>query len=489
MIERQPTEEEETSLLEIPATKMESDQIPFRDLKTKQIWRIAKEIFISALPLILTFEAPMITGLINIYFLRQYDNGALVGGYGLGLHWNSIFLLSITLSVNQGLSVLVSSAYGAKNYEACSLYLQRGFLVLLIFLGPCLTILYFSEPLMVAIGIRPELAKYAGTLTVYYLPSLFLYANFDMLKSFVTAHTDFYPVLYIHAGSLMLHPLWAWLFIDHFRLEIMGVGLARFCEEVFNLTAIYIYIKRSELFNDTFRPFTRKSVEWEPFKDQFKFTVSLGSINFFEYFYFEIMSLLGGTFTLKDAVANVAVHDTCVLAFIFYLGLSATSMIYVSKHLGEKLPNKARNYGIIAGIIIAAVACFFVLLLVSFMTPWEHFWSDSPAIQQYIRKMFILFLFTVLPADGINAALLGILKGCGRQMNASISLFICYYGIAGPLGIYLAYFKDFNIYGLWIGFAIADVVLVVMYFIQVEMLDWKKLVAETEERIERANAG
>jgi multidrug resistance protein, MATE family len=480
--------EEETPFIELEAVKLESDQIPFKNLSTKQIWKIAKEIFINALPLILTFEAPMITGLINIYFLRQYDSGALVGGYGLGLHWNSIFLLSITLSVNQGLSVLISSAYGAKNYDACAVYLQRGFFILLIFLGPCLTLLYFSEPLMLAIGIRPELAKYAGELTIYYLPSLFLYANFDMLKSFVTAHTDFYPVLYIHAVSLTLHPFWAWLFIEHFGLEIKGVGLARFCEEVTNLTAIYIYIKRSDLFKETFKPITRKSLEWESFKDQLKFTITLGSINFFEYFYFEIMSLLGGTFTLKDAVANVAVHDTCVLAFIFYLGLSATSMIYVSKHLGEKLPNKARNYGIIAGIIIGAVALGFVLVLVSFMGPWEQFWSDSPGVQSYIRKMFILFLFTVLPADGLNAAFLGILKGCGRQKYASISLFICYYGIAGPLGLYLAYLKDYNIYGLWIGFAVADVVLVIMYFTQVEMLDWKKLVTETEERIERAIA-
>ncbi len=90
------------------------DHDPFEDLSFSKRWKMAKRIIFDSIPMILTLEAPMVTGLINIYFLRGYGNNALIGGYGLGLHWNYIFLLSVTLSLNQALAVLYSSAIGSK---------------------------------------------------------------------------------------------------------------------------------------------------------------------------------------------------------------------------------------------------------------------------------------------------------------------------------------------------------------------------------------
>ncbi len=92
---------------------LKPDHPTFENLSWSKRWKIAKKLIFDSIPMILTLEAPMVTGLINIYFLRGYGNNALIGGYGLGLHWNYIFLLSVTLSLNQALAVLVSSAFGS----------------------------------------------------------------------------------------------------------------------------------------------------------------------------------------------------------------------------------------------------------------------------------------------------------------------------------------------------------------------------------------
>jgi len=116
----------------------QTDHPPFWELPNPKKFRIGWKILKNSLPLILTFEAPMITGITNVYFLRQYNSETLIGG----LEWSHIFLLSVSMSLHQSLNILVSTAFGSKDYSLCSTYLQRGLIILLAFYIPCFFVLF-----------------------------------------------------------------------------------------------------------------------------------------------------------------------------------------------------------------------------------------------------------------------------------------------------------------------------------------------------------
>ena len=59
---------------------------------------------------------------------------------------------SIVVGLNGALETLVSQAYGAKNYDQCGVYLNRGRIVLLITFSLVFIILSHTEVILVAIN-------------------------------------------------------------------------------------------------------------------------------------------------------------------------------------------------------------------------------------------------------------------------------------------------------------------------------------------------
>lgn len=94
---------------------------------------------------------------------------------------------------------------------------------------------------MLAIGMDKEIAFFAGEMNRPYILGAILYSVFDMFKAYVSAHKEFTPVFQIHMFSMIIHPFWAWLFIIHWRLGLVGAALARAAEEATNLTLMLVF--------------------------------------------------------------------------------------------------------------------------------------------------------------------------------------------------------------------------------------------------------
>ena len=66
----------------------------------------------------------------------------------------------------------------------------------------------------------------------------------------------------------------------------------------------------------------------------------------------------------------------------------------------------------------------------------------------------------------------GIIKGIGRQLYAAFYSLACYYIIGLPLALALAFKYDKGIYGLWLGFTVACVILDVGLLLIIELSNW-----------------
>lgn len=139
---------------------------------------------------------------------------------------------------------------------------------------------------MIMLGMNPEIARYAGEMNRPYLAAAALYSYFDLFKVYITSHRVFAPILYIHALTVLIHPLWAWLFIEKLHLGLNGVALARLLEEVINLAillAIYLTNSTVGLSRGTFE---RSCLKFKYVIKQAYYSIKVGVIQLIDTSYF-----------------------------------------------------------------------------------------------------------------------------------------------------------------------------------------------------------
>lgn len=83
--------------------------------------------------------------------------------------------------------------------------------------------------------------------------------------------------------------------------------------------------------------------------------------------------------------------------------------------------------------------------------------------------------------DGISAVTGGVLRGQGRQSISGWTNLALYYGVALPLGLYLAFNKGMKLFGIWIGivFALFFVCLLQIFFVRIS--DWTEITRKALE--------
>ena len=88
-----------------------------------------------------------------------------------------------------------------------------------------------------------------------------------------------------------------------------------------------------------------------------------------------------------------------------------------------------------------------------------------------VMNILILYVFF----DTIHGVQSGIIRGLGLQVIGSIYTLICYWVIGLPLALYFAFGLDKGVYGLWLGFSIACIILDLGFLMIIECPNWTKL--------------
>jgi MATE family multidrug resistance protein len=94
----------------------------------------------------------MLSEVVNLLFIGQMNDPNILAGVGMGNCIQNMCGYSVVVGLNGALETLVSQAYGAKNYDQCGVYLNRGRIVLLITFTLVFIILSHTEVILVAIN-------------------------------------------------------------------------------------------------------------------------------------------------------------------------------------------------------------------------------------------------------------------------------------------------------------------------------------------------
>ena len=403
--------------------------------------------------------------------------------------------LSIIQGLNSTLETFCGQAWGAENYPAVGIALQRMLLLDAIAAG-IITILWYSStaPLLRMLGQDPLLSSQASDYLLILAPALWFAGIYEALKRYLAVQGKGNVGAVITFIGLALCPVYNYVLIFTMNLGLDGAALAVVAVEVtlaLGLLGYSIQLERFRAQEESPQRTWRGWWSWDSFSGWGLFLRhAVPSIVMIaaEWWSFELLVILSGW--LENPNLQLAVMGICLnlsaTVWSTISGLSLACSARVAAMLGAGLPHQARQTALISFSIGVFFEIFIAGFIFIFRSRVGYGFTSSKTLVEAVAKLMPVFVLS-LPGDGANCVLQGLLRGTGKQSVGALTN-MCFYWLIGlPLVYYLGFVQKLGLFGLWTGVAVLNTLLgVVMLVISFVFIDFEK---ESRKAIERGGGG
>ncbi|KAI0718352.1 MATE efflux family protein [Cerioporus squamosus] len=372
----------------------------------------------------------------------------------LGSMTASVSGFSIIQGFASTLDTMLPSAWTSSQPQLVGLWAQRMVVVMAATLVPILCIWWSSESILLFLKQEPEVARLAAVYLKWSSLGLPAYAFNSISRRYFQSQGLFAVPTRIILGVAPVNALLNYLLVwgpEPIRLGFIGAPIATAIS--FNLISIL-----SVIYGVFFVPKTA----WHPLS--MRCFTSLGVLVQLglsgvgqvasEWWSWELVGLaasqLGPTALATQSVLLVSASTTYQAPF----ALSVASSVRIGNLLGEenaKRASVATKCAILMSLVISAV---WSTMFMVFRTKWAHLFNDDPDVVSLVASILpLVALFQVF--DGLSAITAGILRAVGKQFTGALLNLSAYYVVGIPFGIWLAFWRDMKLHGLWVGLTVS----------------------------------
>lgn len=469
-------------LIEEPDTEND-DNLPLLSLNSAQILSGLKILMNAVLPNIAGIVSTALVGITFMHFIGHLNRPVLLAAIGLGQTWANAFGIVILISLNGGFVTLAAQAFGAGKHRLLGIFYQKCLVIYAILVIPLGIFLFFSDSLMIALGIEEEVARLAGKFLRCSLPAFLAQAFYDCTKNLLVAQNIFYYQASIQIFTCILNIFWCQIFVVYFDLDLVGVALSKVITEFLNAVLLIVVIKKFDLSKEAWIPWSPEALE-DVF-NFFKEISTIGSSIYLEWIAFESTIIIVGL--LKDNVilaAHASVFNYTFFYYTFPVGLSIAMTTYVGNSVGEGKQYKAQKFALLGAIISFFIAFVGTLFGTVFCKEIALFFTPEPAVSAVLSNLVFYYAICTF-GDTFIAVLPNILKPLNKQDIVMKYFIFTYYGIGIPTSYFLGIVFGFGIDGVWIGMGLEIHLMVCLMLWQLWLLDWKKEIKEIRKGLEK----
>ncbi|KZF23386.1 MATE efflux family protein [Xylona heveae TC161] len=480
---------EDSSLIKVPSVSYGSVKITHAENPveaeivagtTSTTWRIeAQFLAMHARPLILTgllqFSL-MASSLFTVSRLGTLELGAA----SLGNSVATVTGYVVYQGLATGLDTLCSQAYGSGRKTIVGLHMQRMICFLLLATIPIVALWTFSSPFLATIVPDPEQVQ----LTNKYLRILAIgapfFALFEAGKRFLQAQGLFSAMFYVLVICAPLNGMLSWLFVWKFKWGFLGAPLAIVATQTMLplcLLLYVIFIKGRECWGGFDRSAFHK---WGP---MVKLSLPGLVTMLGEWFVYLFVTLLSSRFSPDHLAAQSIVSTAYSICFQGAFCLAIVGTTRTANLVGSGLPESAKlasKVALVASLVAGTIIC---LLVTIFRRQIPRMLTDDETVIQLAAN--------ILPICGINmigdafvTTCNGVMRAAGRQHVSGILTLIAYYMICLPIAFGLGFGSNLNLQGLWLGFSVAYAFMVIVEYLYIREMNWKRVIEEALERIQ-----
>ena len=321
---------------------------------------------------------------------------------------------------------------------------------------------WFSEPILLAAGQKPEVASLAGLFLriagLGMIPALLVM----VLKSYLAALERTQVVLWVTVSAVGLNALLCYpLVFGRWGLPEMGVAgsaLATLLIQVLSLIVIALYaallpdLRRFHLFQRFWRP------DWHAMAQVFRLGAPIGLTGLAESGLFQATALMMGWIgTVQLAAHGIAMQVTAI-GFMVHVGLSNAATVRTGRFAGAGEWGDLRRGAAVAIAISAVVGIMQIVLYLSFAEPIVSLFIDLNSVEapQILAFGGVLLVYAAAfqMMDAGQVLALGLLRGVQDTAVPMAIAAVAYWLIGVPAAWYLAFRAGWGGAGLWMGLVI-----------------------------------
>lgn len=417
----------------------------------RSIWRLG-------LPLIGGHMAGMLVGMTDTLMLGWYSVDALAAVVLASTLFFVIFIMGSGFAF--GLMPMVAEAHAQDDEVAIRRVTRMGMWLSIIYSLLMLPLLWFSGPVLVAIGQDPDLAAsaqvYLRVMGIGLIPAILIMVFKSYLAALEHTRVVFWVTVAAAATNAAVNYVLIFGRFGFPELGVLGAATASLSVHVVSIigVAAYAVVKLPEhtLFSRFWKP------DWEAFAKVFRIGLPIGFTQLAEVGLFAVSAMMMGWIGKVPLAAHGIVINLAGMAFMMHLGLSNAATIRAGNAIGRRDADHLAR-GAKTGLVISmalAVCAIAVFLAIPEVLISAFLDREDPQFELILQTGVGLLFFAALFqfVDGAQAMALGFLRGIQDTKVPMVYAALSYWGCGLGTGYVLAFVLDWGAQGIWIGLVV-----------------------------------
>ena len=415
---------------------------------------------------------PVMIGMLGHTFVQFIDN-IMVGQLGtaelaaISLGNSFVFIaMSIGIGFSQAITPLIAEADGAKKDNDISRIFEHSFLICLILGLILFTVVFLNRNLLYSMNQPVEVVELASPYLFWVSFSLISIVTFQSFRQFADGlsftKAAMYSTLLGNVINVILNfflIFGLWIFP---KLGVEGAAIGTLISRLCMLIFIFIYLKLHKKLSKYIKRFFPSKVQIQRVKKIIYLGLPSALHSFFEVAFFISAVWMAGIIGKNSQAANQIALNLASMTYMVALGVGVAAMIRVGNQRGVKNFIKLREVAISTLLLIIIIDIFFCLIFLIFNDYLPLLYLDpgdsnnltdvNEVIQVASKLLIIAGVFQLF--DGIQAVVLGALRGMQDVNKPALIIFLSYGLIGFPTSYFLGFYTSLSVVGIWIGLMI-----------------------------------
>jgi len=418
----------------------------------------ARAALLLGLPLIGSHLAQFAIHMTDTLMLGWYDVKALAAVTIAGSFWFLLFIMGSGFAF--AVAPMVASAEASDQGTQVRRVTRMGMWISLIYGVTVLPLMWWSGPLLVAMGQDAEISQiaqeYLRITCLGTLPALLVM----VLKNYLAGLERASIVLWITLAAVVLNALVNYaLIFGNFgapELGVAGAAIASLLMQSLSFIALAIYIIRKLPEHAMFQRFWR--LDSEAFGAVFKMGWPIGLTNLSESGLFTASAVMVGWIGTAELAAHGIALQLTAITFMVQVGFSNTATVRAGRAYGRRDALGLKRGALVVLAMSAITSAVVVVIFLSvpeplvgaFLSPDEAQRGLIIGIGASLLAVAALFQF----ADSAQVMALGLLRGVHDTKVPMIIAAIAYWPLGLTAGYLLGFTFGFGAVGVWMGLVV-----------------------------------
>ena len=412
---------------------------------------------------------PVMIGMLGHTFVQFIDN-VMVGQLGtaelaaISLGNSFVFIaMSIGIGFSQAITPLIAEADGAKKDNDISRIFEHSFLICSILGLILFAVVFLNRNLLYHMNQPIEVVELASPYLFWVSFSLISIVTFQSFRQFADGLSFTKAAMYstllgnlinVILNFFLIFGLWIFP-----KLGVEGAAIGTLISRLCMLIFIVIYLKLHKKLSMYISKFFPSKVQLQRVKKIIYLGLPSALHSFFEVAFFISAVWMAGIIGKNSQAANQIALNLASMTYMVALGVGVAAMIRVGNQRGMMNFKKLREVALSTLLLIIIIDIFFCLIFLIFNDYLPLLYldpgnsnniSDVNEVLRIASKLLIIAgVFQLF--DGIQAVVLGALRGMQDVNKPALIIFLSYGLIGFPTSYFLGFYTNLSVIGIWIG--------------------------------------